>query len=285
MTKIIDKLSLGLCLLTAVACSKNESATFQEFSVHGTVLATKSPQLDNNGAGMFAIGDEISLFFKSSEKEESCKYTFGSKKFWSDLGFSPETGEIYVSAAYPAVTAENPKDFKWDCSKDNGTTDFLTGSKVKATPFSTKAIDIAFSHILHKISVSLEPYGDNISDEDLKTARISCKNALSTASINLLESEVSASGAKYEFNASGKNVSFIIPPQPAGEITVCISVGERNFSFSLAECKIEGKPIEKLNSGQTLSLKIKVSKSAFILSGQNIGGWTEQGEINGDIII
>ena len=276
---------LSVCAIAA-ACNKSNTCTDTGFTVKGTILSTKAPSLDATGAGSFSEGDKISLFFNTAGLTIYSGYTFGEKNYWNDLEIPSGTSSVSATGCYPAVPSETPDNFIFDCSTENGETDFLAGEKVQVSPFLTQSIEMSFKHILHKLSVSLEASGDGISAEDLKGATVSCSGVLPKAAMNLLEGTAGkASGTPHEFRKTGDKTHFITPPQATDDIKIKISVAGRDYTMSGQDFSVNGQKVTYLYSGQTLSVKIKVSKSSFSVIGQTIGSWTSQGEINGEIEI
>ena len=265
-----------------------------EFKIEGSVLAFRSPSIDENGAGNFSDGDKNTVFFsdgKSSIKT-AMQYTYGSTCLWDDLGLATKE-EVTVTACWPELSASD-KDglmseaasFVWNASTGNGKTDLLLAAPAKAVANETENIKLSFSHKLHKFVVELSvAQGEEITPEELAKAEIRLSSVLPEIPVTLATSSLGdAKGTPAEFSETGAKAWFIIPPQPAGEMTVTVAFAGKTFTTKVSECNVDGKPLESLESGKTFTLKIAGSKEKpFTIVGQAISGWESQGSADGSI--
>lgn len=279
-------------LAACAACSNSDDTTpapshndtFRIADIINPVVRT--PQLDDNGAGHFTAGDKNTLFFRTAQAEapHSFTYTHGTEYRWSDLNLGINDGEVTLSACYPTIESATPEHHGWDI-RQNPQTDLLLAQPVTAPYGTEKPIALSFGHVLHQLKVNLQAEG-SMSAEQLAKAHITCSNVLSTADLQLLEGRVlSASGEKCSLSAEGMKATFLLPAQEAGDIEVAIALGGRTVTYRLAECEVNGQKVTSLKSGHVLSLTVKVSEGAFTVTGQEITGWENQGDINDTIIL
>ena len=264
------------------------------FKIESSVLAFRSPSLDENGAGNFNDGDRNSVFFSDGKgsMKSAMQYTYGSTCLWDDLVLAADE-EVSVTACWPELSATD-KDglmaeaeaYVWNSSKDNGKSDLLLAEPVSAVAGKTEKITLAFGHKLHKFSVELSAAeGEDISSEELAEAEIKLSGVLPEIKVNMASAALgTAQGKSADFSGKGSECWFIIPPQPAGQIELTVSFGGKDFTTKVADCNVDGKPVENLESGKVFTLKIGVSKEKpFTIVGQAISGWESQGSADGSI--
>ena len=289
--KNLQVLFLCLSAIVLAACSNEEmpGASKSELNVISSIAPMKrAPQLDESGAGSFKTGDKNTLFFQSAEGSHllTFDYTYGEKYYWMDLELPKETETCKISACYPAVTTGTPATFAWDVIKEKSNSDFLFATPILAQTNSSSPVRLTFSHAMHKLAVELIADGTSVSAEELAVAELSCNNFKPTANLNLLEGKaVSASGSLAKLDAKGAKSSFIIPAQPTGTMEIAVKLGDRTATYKLSSCQVKGQPLTELLSGQSFTLKIRVSKNSFTIVGQDISGWGNQGEFEDSIII
>lgn len=139
---------------------------------------------------------------------------------------------------------------------------------------------------MHRLVVALEADGATITNGDLADAKVTVARFYPESVINLFTATVEdVSGSVAQMQAKGTGVSFILPPQPVGDIEVKIEVNSYAQVFKLSDLKVASSPLTHLESGKAFTLKVRVSKSSFTITGQGIGPWGSQGEANGEIII
>lgn len=286
-----------LPLLAAAACSGNDDRLPAApdvphnavFSVTGDIRPVeRTPQLDGNGAGKFSDGDRNTLFFTPVDGEgtETFVYTYGRVYHWSDLGLTTSAGEISVAACYPVVETPTPEDFVWDITANPSQSDFLLAKPARTTNGSEQPVTLSFGHVMHLLKVNLQADGTTVDEGQLAQAGISCRNVLPAAHFNLTAGTVlTASGTPCTLSAQGREAAFVLPAQQVGKIEVVIRLKEREVVFPLADSTIGGQPLTELRSGESLTLTLRVSENAFTISGQEISGWGNQGEINDSITI
>lgn len=286
-------LSIPVFLLGITGC-KTKSHTDTnlskaEFSIDGNILSvTKAPQLDANGAGFFANGDKNSVFASSSSENVTDRftYTYGQQFYWSDLGLTGTSDLLDITACYPPVETTSPADFEWNVMTCGPDKDFLFSAPVQVKRNSPEPVKLAFTHALHKLQVNVKTDGTTMTEDQLDGLRIVCRNFLPAARLNLLAGTASlASGDPAETVTENKEASFLIPAQKTEGIEIVILLDKRESVCRLSDCSIDGQALTFLESGKSFTLNITVSEKEFSITGQEISGWGDQGEINDSITI
>ena len=296
----INFLSFSLFSWGLAACRSNDEPAadelqfFLQSSIGGVFQAgggsmSRTPQLDAQGQGTFSNGDVNTVFFLDTDNHclENFSYTYGKTYYWNDFQLNEVGTEMKVAACYPAVKADQPARFVWNVtSPENATPDFLAASPVSVKSGITQQVPLDFSHLMHRLVVALEADGTTITNGDLADAKVTIARFYPESVINLFTATVEdVSGSVAQMQAKGTGVSFILPPQPVGDIEVKIEVNSYAQVFKLSDLKVASSPLTHLESGKAFTLKVRVSKSSFTITGQGIGPWGSQGEANGEIII
>ncbi len=253
-----------------------------EFILNSTINPlTKSPQLDLDGAGHFENGDVNRVFLQDQTNKyiKSFDYTYGNKYYWYNISLQEDIKSCYVSAVYPSVVASNYERFVWNIT-ENAEADILLAKAVLVSVSSSKPINLSFYHAMHKLAVNLRSSDNSVSQSELSTALIKCKNVKNSAILNLLTGEViGVEGNKVNIDKTGANVDFIIPSQELSDISVEIQLGERRVEYILSDLLANNKDVHALESSKTFVLNILVKQDSFSIEGNNISSWEKQGEI------
>ncbi len=78
----------------------------------------------------------------------------------------------------------------------------------------------------------------------LSKAKITCRNLHPVANLNLLKRKpINASGELISLTETGKKVSFIVPAQHVESMEIAIKLGNREKTYPLASCQVNGKPL------------------------------------------
>ena len=271
------------------ACNNDvvPETTKTEFKIVSSISPlTRTPNLDESGAGHFLLGDENTLFFHTSDKGllHTLNYTYGSTYYWYDLNLG-DVKSCTISACYPPVETETPQNFHWDIRQQRAQSDFLMAAPVDAYVNSSGPINLVFKHVLHKLVVELVADNESVSDEEIQQAVISCTNLQPVAVLNLLNGTVvNATEKLATLDAeAGKKAAFILPSQEVKDMSISVQIQDKSYQFKLADCIIRGEKLGRLESGQSLFLKFTVSKDSFTITDQEILGWESQGEYEGSI--
>ena len=269
-------------LLSAVSCGKEDSArggnssdnngtgngngVKTEFRLEPSVLAVRTPLLDDNGAGSFSTGDRLSLFITGNGSTTSQTYTHGNTHYWEDLELPAGANTLTVTGCYPQITATAFTDFTWNIQEQTEK-DFLVAPAITVAKGNEDIIVLPFRHVLHKLSVVLQADGTTIQQEDIASAEIVIKQIYSATSVR------------------GDKADFLIPAQPTTGITLSVKSGTQENSFNLSDYTIDGQNITRLEDGQSLCINLLATRDGFALSGISIGAWESQGSIDDTILI
>lgn len=291
-TKLFSLIMLLVISITT-SCNNqpdnNQETNANIFTIKDMILPeSRAPQMDENGAGNFIDGDKNTIFFLSEEEGITDKfvYTYGQKYYWSKLPITSKSEELSVSACYPNVDTDTPNDFEWDVREKNNDIDFLFSTQTSIKKGTSSPIELKFTHALHKLKVNVSADKSTISEEQIEGVSITCIDFKPIAHLNLLTGKaVSASGDASSIESKDSKAEFIIPSQEIGNIKLLIKLGNREKMYELSNSIVNGTPLTILESGKSLSINITVSEKDFIISGQSISGWDNQGEINDSIII
>ena len=288
----------GLCamVLFTTSCGSDEvienEKTEKIFALNSIIVQSeptaRAPQLNENGAGSFSSGDKNQLVFFSESPTvlKTFEYTYGNTYYWNDINLPSEVESCSMVAWYPAVSASNPESFDWNVVDQQENPDLLAATAVKVSPSSDAHIDLTFKHLMHKLQVCVVSENPAVSTADLQQATLTCKNILPIANVNLIKNSVtSAGGSVTSLSRTGAKTVFILPAQAVGSMEVVLNIKGKEAVFKLSEIQVNGNLVSSLESGKTLSINITVSKNGFIISGQTITGWEDQGSFEGDIII
>lgn len=248
---------------------------------------SRTPQLDQNGAGRFSDGDRNTLFFHApgDDRFTTFAYTYGQVYYWNDLALPEGADRVVVAACYPEVETSSPRSFEWNTLQNNDK-DLLLGISSEVRPNDGQAVAIPFRHALHKLDVELEADGKTITGEELANASVVCRKFLPVAVVDLLEARTTgATGSLAELEGKGARTGFVVPAQMVGEMELEVSLGRIRKVFRFADFEVGGVKLTELKSGSRFAVKLRVSKSTFTVVDQNIAGWDDQGQVEDSIII
>ena len=285
----------ALLFLTGVSCGNDEvidSGNQNEFRIEARIVQTppqgRSPELDAGGAGKFVAGDRNSLFFYTDGKEvlKNFEYVHGNKYYWSDINLSETVKTCSLAACYPAVSTDLPAQLEWNVVDRQENPDLLLAVPAAVVPENSDPIGLVFKHVMHKIHVEVVAGDATVSASDNQQAVITCKDFLPGAEVDILEGQaVSAAGNPASIRKTGAVADFIIPAQNAGEMEIVIALKDKTAVFGISGMVVNGVPLQKLESGKTLSITIKARRNDFVINGQNIDAWGHQGDFSDEIII
>lgn len=247
----------------------------------------KAPQLDQNGAGNFAPGDRFALNIAADGFESVLKnYTVGSTElFWEDLGLPDAAGTVNFSGCYPCPETVREGTFTFT-APSTADKDLLLAKAVRTDKGSVKPVKLAFSHALHKLAVRYVSDG-SYSDEELAGVVTSLR-ALSSCTVDLEKGEILEGTQTAEAETdevSGKEVAFLLVPQPKDGVALNVRFKGIDKTFLLPAATTEGIPLTRLEGGKTLTVELTVAKDGIRIDASQIGGWNSQGNIDGEIII
>lgn len=135
--KQIASVFLFLSLACMTGCSSDNKQIIDEshpeFRVAGSILAvSRTPQLDQNGAGKFVSGDQNTLFFHTSGQDHVLThlYIYGQKYYWNDFPLPPKMEDLFISACYPPVVTDTPENYRWDIRAKTDLNDLLIAAPI-----------------------------------------------------------------------------------------------------------------------------------------------------------
>lgn len=85
-----------------------------------------------------------------------------------------------------------------------------------------------------------------------------------------------------DFTRTGGEVSFLVVPQQASDVTLDVTAGDISKSFTVGSLK---PGLGELKSGMQLRVEITVKEQTIEIGSITIEGWEDQGSIGGEIII
>lgn len=289
------KMSVAVsAMVLATACVKSESVNKTDearISVEAGIEGlTRTPNLDENGAGSFETGDVIFLTVTGAGESKQKDYEIGGEGFyWDDLQLPSGTTTATFAGCYPKPTASivNNK-FTFDLSSV-ADKDLLLASGVSVNKSASTRVNLGFKHAMHKLVVKYT--SDTYSAEELRTVQTTCK-AKSSCEVDLQQAVVTTSttSSTSDFIETGESVSMLLVPQNSQDVTLKISVAGNTFEHNLGRLNEAFKKPNSANSipssldgGKVLTLNLKLTKDGIVVDGSQIGGWENQGTIDGEI--
>lgn len=282
-----------LLLCAAVACDKNESgagvpAGKEEITVVTAIDAlTRAPHLNEDGSGYFQDGDKIALTVSGGDKTERKEYTIGGAAlYWEDLGLPSGTTEASFAGCYPAPESAEGTAFTFDLSTA-ADKDLLLAPAMKVSKSADTKVNLAFKHAMHKLAINYASDG-TYTQEQLEAVKTTC-TAKSSCEVNMAAATVSKTADKTAaFEAAGKAVRFLLVPQTSEEVTLKIEIEGKTVEHTLAGLKDVLKNTTQeipaaLDGGKCLTLNLTFGKDGIVVEDSQIGGWEDQGTVDGDI--
>ncbi len=256
-------LYITLTMLSAVSCSKQDSAHDREVRISSTI-ATRTE------GDQWVSGDAIGLYMGSDSAYigENAKYvTTGSGDFTSDLPlYFPATDTVDFLAYYPYVEGVNLEAYAVDVTDQSsqGALDLMMATKANVT-YSPQPMNMTFEHQFSRVEFQFEA-GDGMDADDFAGAEVILSGAIATGAYNLTNGAVTlgdgATDIKMSTTASGSIAEAIILPQSltAAELSVKLN-GDRCFVATLAEQTFEGGNEYKYTA--TISSNLQVSSTTI----------------------
>lgn len=278
-----------LPFFTLVACNKDNDAETDNAEgrvvfITGIEAQTRSPQLDDTGAGNFQKGDLLTLTVsENGELRRRHAYSVDETVlYWRDFGISGKTASF--AGCYPARDADGETSFEFRATNIPAE-DLLLARAVTVEKGATK-VSLPFRHALHKLVVKYvadDAYAPGALSGILTTLR-----AHTICTVDLAKGAIAENSATTPADYRAKNgecVSWLVVPQNKDGVKLTVTLDGQSRDFTLPETTTDGKPLTMLNGGKTLSVTLRVSKNGITLEGTTIGKWEEQGSIDGEIEI
>ena len=158
---------------------------------------------------------------------------------------------------------------------------------MKVSKSADTKVNLAFKHAKHKLAINYASDG-TYTQEQLEAVKTTC-TAKSSCEVNMAAATVSKTADKTAaFEAAGKAVRFLLVPQTSEEVTLKIEIGGKTVEHTLAGLKEVLKNATQeipatLDGGKCLTLNLTFGKDGIVVEGSQIGGWEDQGTVEGDI--
>lgn len=245
---------------------------------------SRTPQYDEEGGGRFAEDDRFVLTLSGEGMTTACRdYEVGrTELFWSDPVFASASGPVRFAGCYPVLPETDETVFTFDAARTSNA-DLLLAEGVSAEKNTENPVKLSFRHAMHRLKLVYRSE-DDYTDEELKQMRTVC-TAKSTCRVDLAAGQiVEVLGQTADFSAQGTEAVFVFPPQAARDVTLAVEIGEETRTFQLdAWLEENGLPSSSLEGGRELTLTVSVSRQEITIDGSEIGGWGNQGEIEGEL--
>lgn len=293
MKKDILKLGMVVSVLFAVtACDKNDEgdatpAGKEKITVTAGIDAlTRTPHLDEDGSGYFTADDLIAMTVTGGGKTVQTIYKVDGNLYWEDLNLPAETTEATFTGCYPKPLSASDNKFTFDLSKEEDK-DLLLAPGVKVSKSTDTKVKLVFKHAMHKLILNYVSDG-TYNAELFGKAKTTC-SAKSSCEVDMMTATIVQAGTKTSaFDAIGKTIHFLLVPQASDEVTLRIQIGEKIIEHTLNELndmlknKNQNIPAT-LDGGKCLTLNLTFSKDGIVVDSPEIGGWEDQGMIDGEI--
>ena len=165
--------------------------------------------------------------------------------------------------------------------------DLLLAPAMKVSKSADTKVNLAFKHAMHKLAINYASDG-TYTQEQLEAVKTTC-TAKSSCEVNMAAATVSKTADKTAaFEAAGKAVRFLLVPQTSEEVTLKIEIGGKTVEHTLAGLNEVLKNATQeipaaLDGGKCLTLNLTFGKDGIVVEGSQIGGWEDQGTVDGDI--
>ena len=224
----------------------------------------------------FTAGETFSLVaYDGKNGARSMDYTLGgSVLYWEDLTFATEGGKVHFSACYPKQTlTEGGFDFT---VRQDAASDLLWATQASVGVGTEQAVDLKFSHALHRLKVLM-----TVEDASVDASQIETRcTALSTCRVDLKEMRLMQVTEQNTYTAKGEQVEFLLLPQLSDMVTLEVKAGELTKSWKLSETDF---PTPELEGGKQATVHLTIKEGQITLSGMTIEGWGDQGTVEDEI--
>lgn len=273
----MNRLICTTVLLAAVAlagCKREEHPARQRIAIATTIEPlTRAPQLDEEGSGRFADTDRLTLLVSDDAAQQSAQfgYTPQTTLYWSELGFAAPGTMLTFAACYPEQElADGRFDFDLEQAAEK---DLLLARTAGVSAGTERTIDLSFRHAMHRLVVTYQTSDPDVALDAIETR---C-TAQSTCTVDL-----AAGTRQATFTESGREVRFLLVPQPTDGVSLELHVGADIRRISLGELA-EG--IDRIEGGRQLHVTLTVRNGRIEFGDAVIEGWEDQGSIEDEIIL
>lgn len=279
--KPVHSLMIIILCLSLLSCKKDTGEKHNRMVNLKTSIESgitvKSPALDNNGSGNFTNGDTFTLYVSQNGTELNVfDYTVGSTElFWNEI--KANGNKVTFSAFYPKQVSPADGKFTFDLSQETDK-DLLMAVKTDITPDTEDIIDLKFRHAMHKLNITFKT---EESDIDLDNIQTIC-TAKSACEINMSDAGIKTLDKTTEFEANGKEISFMLVPQTTSGVSLKIKAGNIEKTLTVNDIKPD---LDNLESGMQLNIELTIKNGKIEIGNTSIQGWGDQGTVEGEIII
>lgn len=272
-------------VLALGACSKSDSGQSDPTTPTTPTDPDKTPvaftthveaMSGSTAEDALAAGDTFTLVAYDAEKNsKSMDYTLGaSALYWEELSFAAEGSTVNFAACYPKqALTDGGFDFT---VRQDAASDLLWASKAGVSAGSEQAVDLTFSHALHRLVVKYTVDDPSIDASQIETT---C-TALASCRVDLLEQRLLQGDTRESYTARGGQVEFLLLPQQTDGVSLEIKAGEASKSWKLSETDFS---YPELESGKQVTVQLTIKNGQVTLSGMTIAGWGNQGTIEDEI--
>ena len=289
MKRMIYRAALLLAAIST-GCDKNESGNpggdsgtptppeERRITFTTAIAATRAPQLEEDGSGSFTPGDTFTLYaHDDAQGAATIDYSIGTTAlYWRDLTFAAEGGKVHFEACYPKQTLSNGG-FDFTTTQD-AAGDLLWASAAGVSVGSEKPVSLTFRHALHRLVVKYTVEDPSIDASQIETRCTAC----ATARVELSEGRILLNDSKQTFTATNKEVSFLLLPQSAEEVTLEIHAGSVSRTWKLTETDFS---YPELEGGKQVTVNLTIADGTIRIEGISIEGWGDQGTVDDEIIL
>lgn len=240
----------------------------------------ESSEAVQSGKEHFTQGDSFTLVVANAEGQyDPFDFTVGATQLlWKEVTVAGEGAKVNFSACYPVQRLADGK-FTFDLGTASEQ-DLLLAAPRAVTVDDETPVNLTFRHAMHRLNVVFTVDAD--ARVDAETIRTVC-TARSKCGVNLLDGSLDTTDpTTADFTRTGGEVSFLVVPQQASDVTLDVTAGDISKSFTVGSLK---PGLGELKSGMQLRVEITVKEQAIEIGSITIEGWEDQGSIGGEIII
>ena len=247
---------------------------------------TRSPQLDSDGSGNFAKGDELSLFVAGNGMTTvSTNYAYDSDRLtWSQLGLPEEVTQVTFAACYPRQSATKDGTFEFN-ALTAPEKDLLLSPAQPVQVGTSETVRLTFVHALHNLNLKFVP-GNGYTDSDIRSLTLVCQ-AKTTCIVNAARGTVQKVNEETgNYQSTGNSASFYLVPQATDAIVLTIGVQNESKNITLSDLFQQmGTSQTELKGGNRSSLTLKIGRESITVEGATIGAWGDQVTADGEVVI
>lgn len=218
-----------------------------------------------DGSGNFSEGDRIGLYIGNGQETLYRELTYSAGEWKPDLKRSDfGSGELYLSAHYPAVPEPSDTSCDFDVATDQTGSGYAASDLLvaqAAVPEGKYDAVLLFRHAFHRLVISVDGAASDVS--------LGVRSRVS-GTVDLLTGEVSGVDGDFAMidprdNGDGTFHAVILPQEAApyrtGDGLVKIVSGDRSAVFAAPENTDEGNPLVSFLPGKETSVRLSIKSS------------------------